>query len=196
MNIITQTPKYIPLVQKPECCAPTCLQMILYRRIGKLFDLQEIALFLGVKINKNHESYFNISLNILNEYNNDEWISTLDSADLINEFFKKEHINLVAQPYKSRSIKKIKSFIIDNINMGNDLWIEYHNNEIHPYDWIDTIHDSLIESVNKTTNEVVLIDPEYEHKPRILTTLRLLKRAISEKFGRETWIIVISEPSL
>ncbi|MFZ4461457.1 MAG: hypothetical protein ACOYN2_02735 [Patescibacteria group bacterium] len=64
--------KYIPLVQKPECCAVTCLQMILYRRTGKLYDQQALAEFFGVKINKRHVHAFNVSLQIMDRYNKDE----------------------------------------------------------------------------------------------------------------------------
>ncbi len=185
--------KYIPLVQKPECCAVTCFAMILYRKTWKLYDLQDLAKFFWVKISKDSKKAFNVNLKVFTSRNNDEWISTLESLVLINKFFKLEKLNYKAKAYKCSDINNFKEFIYNNLNEWNDLWVEYHNDEIHLYDEQKTIHDSLIESIDLKKDEVILVDPEYMHKPRIVVKLEILQRAISNTFWKETWIIVIEE---
>lgn len=186
---ISQSIPYIPLVQKPECCAVTCFQMILYKRTWKLFDLQDLAVFFGVKISVDNINCFNVKLKTLTNFNFDEWISTLDSTHIMNDFFKKNNLNFKATPYKYSEISDLETFIYENIKSWNDLWVEYHNEEIHPCDNYSAIHDNLIESIE--WKNITLIDPEYTHKPRIIIKLETLKNSISNKYWKETWIIII-----
>lgn len=187
---ISQKPFYIPLVQKPQCCSVTCLQMILYRRLWKLYDLQDLALYFWVKIDEENIESFNVKLKTLSNFNFDEWISTIESEEIINQFFHENNLNLKAKSYKYSDIYDLKIFIEENLKIGNDLWLEYHSDEIHSYNDYVTIHDSLIESIFE--NEVVLVDPEYHHKPRIKVDIETLKKSISNHFWKETWIVVIS----
>jgi len=185
--------KYIPLVQKPECCAVTCLQMILYRRTGKLYDQQSLAEFFGVKIHEKNTGAFNVPLQVMKGYNIDEGISTLDSISQINAFFTQESLNLTAKSYLASEIANLEVFIAQELVAGNDLWVEYHNNEIHPTDKVRAIHDSLVESFDADARTVVLVDPEYMHAPRITVTLDTLQDAISAKFGKETGFVCVRE---
>lgn len=49
-KIVKLKPAYIPLIQKPQCCAVTCLQMIVYRNGYGLQDQEELAREFGVKV--------------------------------------------------------------------------------------------------------------------------------------------------
>lgn len=193
MNTILQNTKYYHLVQKPECCAVTCFAMILYRKTKKLYDIQNLAKFFEVKISPESKNAFNVDLETFTSFNNDEWISTLDSIEKINNFFKKENISLQAIAFKYSKINDLKQFIWENLEKWNDIWVEYHNDEIHPYDWCSAIHDSLIEDINTEENEVTLVDPEYNHKPRINIKIDILKNAISNNFWKETGFVIIQE---
>jgi len=187
--------KYVPLVQKPECCAVTCFQMILFRNGFGLFDQERLAKYFGVKINKKHENMFSIKLDVLSNYNYDEGISTLDSVNKVNEFFLKNNINLIAEAKKISEIDDLKKFIESNIVLGNDLWVEYKGHNIHKYDQMEGkyLHDSLIESIDDNDNEIVIIDPSPDHKPRIKIKIKSLFDSLSTKFGKETGFLIISK---
>jgi len=183
-------PRYTHLVQKPECCAITCLQMILYRRWFWLFDQQKLAKFFNVKINKKHKDAFNIKLKIMTNYNNDEGISTLDSANIVQEFFQKNNINLNVQTKKYSEIQNLENFIQKNIQTNNDLRCEYKTHQIHKQ---NRIHDSLIESIDLTTNTIILLDPDPKHPPRKEIRIDLLKKSIDPTHGKETGFLIISK---
>jgi hypothetical protein len=50
--------RYIPIIQKPYCCAMACFCMILYRRSGILYDQEELARYFGVRISLDSQSAF------------------------------------------------------------------------------------------------------------------------------------------
>lgn len=124
-------------------------------------------------------------------YKIDEGISTIDSIDKINAFLKHESLDCAARACPAACIDDLAVFIEHELIQGNDLWVEYHSNEIHRNDSVYAIHDSLIESFNPDALSVVLVDPEYRHAPRITVTIDVLRDAISTKFGKETGIVVV-----
>lgn len=188
-------PKYVPLVQKPECCAVTCFQMLLFRNGLGLFDQENLAKFFGVKVNKKHHNMFNVKLEILSDYNYDEGISTLDSVNKVNAFFRKNKINLAAEAKRITEVEDLKMFIKSNIVLNNDLWVEYKGHYIHKSDQMKGkyLHDGLIETIDTKNNEVVIIDPSPDHKPRIKIRLKSLFDSLSTKFGKETGFVIISK---
>jgi hypothetical protein len=192
----TITPTYTIFYQKPQCCAVTCFQMILFRRGCGLFDLEELAQYFNVKVSKKEKMAFRVPLKTLTRYNHDEGISTLDSVSRVNEFAKKNKLKFHASATKISEIKNISEFIEKNILAGNDIWIEYKSHSIHKK--IDGgeseyIHDGLIESISSDRKTVTLIDPEPSHKSRQLLKLSTLSTALSKKYGRETGFVVISK---
>ena len=68
---------------------------------------------------------------------------------------------------------------------------------IHRYDSEQGryIHDWLVEEIieGDRVNQVIIIDPDTRHKPRVQINTRTLKESISPRFGRETGFIVISK---
>ncbi len=188
---ISLNPPYIPLVQKPCCCNVTCLQMILYRRGFGLFDQQMLAQYFKIKIGKDDLKCFNIKLTTFTKTNFDEGLKTIESAGIVNRFFKAQKISLMAKAIRASEIKNLETFIIQNLKQNNDLWVEYKSHKTHGEKFI---HDNVVESVVKTkkTVGVILIDPAPYHKPRLSVSLEKLTEAISKKYGRETGFIVIS----
>jgi hypothetical protein len=187
-------PKYIHLVQKPECCAVACLQMILYRRGFGLYDQEQLAQFFGVKVSEEYKDMFNVDLQIMTSYNNDEGISSVASSEKINEFFAKNKINLCAKGFFFHEINNLKQFIEENVKKNKDLWIEYKAHEIHKgcrFNDGKYIHDGLIESIK--SENFIIIDPFCFHKPRITVSIEQLKRGIDNTFGKETGFIIINK---
>ncbi len=193
--MVSLSPRYIPLVERHDCCAVTCLQMLLYRNGFGLFDQEQLAKFFDVRVNKEHQDAFNVRLKSFSRYNYDEGISTLDSAGKVNDFFHKNRINLVARAKRLSEIEDLGKFIESNIISGNDLWVEYKAHEIHSHDRLGGkyLHDGLIESIDTKKNEVVIIDPFNDHKPRIKVKLKTLYDSLSTKFGKETGFLIISK---
>ena len=192
---ISLRPPYVPLVQKPQCCAVTCFQMLLYRRRYGLFDQQELAKFFGVKIAKEERHVFSVKLKTLSRYNYDEGISTLDSNKKVRLFFRKNKITLQVISKRLHEIQDLKKFIQENITANNDLWVEYKGHEIHKNDADKGryLHDGLIESIDLKKNEIILIDPAGSHKPRIMVKISTLYNSLSTKHGKETGFLIISK---
>jgi hypothetical protein len=165
--------------------------MILYRRGFGLFDQQMLAKYFKIKVGKNDLECFNVKLATFTKTNFDEGLKTIESALVINRFFKTQKIPLMATAVRASEIKNLENFIAQNLKQNNDLWVEYKSHKIHGENYI---HDNVVESVvkTKTSESVILIDPAPYHKPRLSVSFEKLKEAISEKYGRETGFIVIS----
>jgi len=58
LEMLSLDPPYLPLIQKPMCCAVTCLQMIVFRNCGTLCDQEQLAIQFGVKIDQKYISAF------------------------------------------------------------------------------------------------------------------------------------------
>ena len=187
----TLHPTYIVQVQKPYLCNITCLNMILYRKCNLIFDQEELAEFFAVKIHPSLVSCFTKKFQTTDKLNNDEWLKTIEEEEKINEFLEKNNIELKAKAYKLSSILKqwtLSNFIQRQIELNNDMWVEYKLEWLFP--WNKWIHDWLIESIN--WNTIVMINPWHDTPNRYTMNINLVEEALSSKFTRETWIIVMS----
>jgi len=192
METATVVPKYIPLMQKPKCCAVGCLQMILYRNGYGLYDQEDLAIEFGVKIGSDDRHAFREDMPIMTEFNCDEGISTVGSVDKINSFFERSSIALEATAYPYASLGTLEELIADNLPQNNDIWIEYHSHEVHAGDRDNKrIHDALLESFDKKTGTAVLIDPKPGRRQRVTVPLGTLERSLSGQFGKELGIVVV-----
>lgn len=191
--IIKLSKPYIPLIQKPMCCAVTCLQMILYRNGFGLYDQEDLAIEFGVKIDKKDAHAFRSDMPIMSAANLDEGIATIDAADEINKFFRSLKVPLSATAFRASNIPDLEDFIIEGLNAQYDMWIEYHAHEIHSDDATNGryIHDGLIEAYDANSKEATVIDPVPEHRQRLSVGINQLKNSISDHFGRETGIILV-----
>lgn len=129
MNIISLNPSYIPLMQKRFCCAAAVLQMIVYRNGYGLFDQEEVARELGVKISAEDISAFSKPMPLFTKLNFDEGLKTVESEEVINQFFKNHSIALCARAVRSQNVPSMEEFLKDNILGNRDIWVEYHNDE-------------------------------------------------------------------
>jgi hypothetical protein len=194
MNASSVAPKYIPIVQKPKCCAVACLQMILYRNNFGLFDQEDLAIEFGVKVGADDKHAFRENMPTMTEFNNDEGISTLDSVERINVFFDSSKITLAAMALPFSKISSFKDLIVENLAQNNDIWIEYHTHEVHADDINNKrIHDALIESIDLEANTAVIIDPKPGRRQRATVPVDVLERALSSKFGRELGLLIVKK---
>jgi hypothetical protein len=193
MSRLVLDPTYIPLIQKPTCCAVTCLQMILFRNGYGLWDQEDLAVEFGVKIFPEMASAFRDSMPIVTQKNFDEGIQTIDSMDAVNKFFLGKKAALHAKGHRYSSIGSLSDFIATHIQANRDLWVEYHAQEIHKDDQYkgDYIHDGLVEAIDTIAQTVTVIDPVPEHRQRLTISLDVLGRAVSAHFGREAGFLVV-----
>ena len=185
-------PSYIPQVQKPYLCNVACLNMILYRQAGIIFDQEELASFFNVKIHPSLVSCFTTTFQTTDKINDDEWLKTIEEEKNINLFFTNNHIALQAQSFYLDDILKLSTlseFIKINIENNCDMWVEYKLEWLFP--WNKWIHDWLIESIS--WNKIVMINPWYDTPNRYTFDIDILEEALSKKFARETGIVVINK---
>jgi hypothetical protein len=194
MEVISVAPKYIPLIQKPKCCAVACLQMVLYRNGFGLFDQEDLAIQFGVKIGADDKPAFREDMPIMTEFNNDEGISTISSVDRINGFFRASGIALMATAFPFAQISEFKDLLTDNLSQNNDVWVEYHTHEIYADDANNKrIHDALVESIDPSTNTAIIIDPSPRRRQRVKVSIEVLERSMSASFGQELGLLLIKK---
>jgi hypothetical protein len=193
MNAIHLSPTYLPLIQKPSCCAVTCLQMILFRNEGILFDQEKLAITFGVKILPQDAPAFSTTMPIMTDPAIDEGIRTVESEARLNLFFQEVAPRLKATSFKYSKIPSLIDFLTTHLCANHDIWVEYHSDDIHPTDERRGmyIHDGLVESLDLQNDRVIVIDSMPDHQQRLSLSLNALETAISTRYGRETGFILI-----
>ena len=80
-----------------------------------------------MKVDQKSRDWFEYALEILTSFNRDEGISTIESATALNAFFNEEGVSLEAAAYVADEAfaKGFATFLSDNLQAGNDVWIEY-----------------------------------------------------------------------
>lgn len=181
--------KYIIILQKPYLCNIACFLMILYRNEKILFEQEELAQYFDIKIHPKYKDSFNIKLKHTKKINDNEWLKTIEEWTKIITFLKNKKIDLTVKIYKYSIIENLKLLIIKNITEWNDIWVEYKTEWI--FKWNKWIHDWLIEKID--WNILTIIDPTPENKNRFEVHIDYLEEALSNKFARETGIIIIKK---
>jgi hypothetical protein len=152
---ISQKPFYRPIKQKPYCCVPACVSMILDRRkiehgsqeeigyeLGLIVPEEKTHLFTKIRTGKKPIAGYGTQVN--------------KKEHSITNYFFKNKIKLKEAYYSSEKVKGIRNFIIENLKNGNDLIVCFNNKKLHGGE--DLGHVSLIQNINN--NIVTLIDPE------------------------------------
>lgn len=178
---------YVVIPQKPYLCCMACLSMVTYRREKILFEQEEMAKYFKVKVHPDLKNCFNTELDFTEKVNDDEWLQTIKEEELTNKFFKEKKLNLKAKAWYYSDIPDLKLFIEKNLKDWNDMWVEYKTEWIFP--WSKWIHDWLIESIDWSV--ITMIDPGPRNKNRYQVHLDYIEEALSDKFARETGIVVI-----
>jgi hypothetical protein len=148
--------------QKPNLCAATCLQMILERR-GINYDrnLENLASTLGLHIDERDKDMFGEKLRK----------TALPSGDariglIIDDFKKKEKPEIIKAnfgleskvyiPSEFKDKKGVKNFLIESLNTGDDLMLNYR---LEPFNGRSDGHYVLVFGFNEDNNDVYVSDP-------------------------------------
>ena len=80
-----------------------------------------------MKVDQKSRDWFEYALEILTSLNRDEGISTVESAEALNEFFNEENIPLEASAHIADEafVINFRRLLLENLKAGNDVWIEY-----------------------------------------------------------------------
>lgn|SRR3989338_82582 len=184
----SRTMKYKHISQKPYCCVPACVQMILQRRKLPTLKQTDIAYDLGIVLPlkdrhllpKSHKGRkpragWGTRIN-LKKYS-------------FTEFFKRREYPLRETFWSAKqfsSVKKFKKFLIDNIEKENDLLVCFNYPMLYRIkgSWG---HASLIEEVKG--DNVILRDPNPKHRKARRVLLNDLLNALKNHHHGGVWLI-------
>lgn len=154
-------PPYKPITQKPYCCVPVSISMILDRRGIEHDSQEEIGYQLGLIVPKEKENLF-------------ERVRTGEKPEAgygtqihkegysFENYFSKNNIPLKTSYYPPNEVENPKKFIKDNLKKNSDLLIFFNYGKL--YGEGDHGHVSLIQEINR--DEITFVDPGID-KPKI-----------------------------
>lgn len=179
--------KYHIIYQKPYHCAIACLSMIIYRHTNILIDQEEIGQKLGVRIPHKIKDIFVHDLEEMTNHGNDEWISTIDLAPLI-EKIGREYIPSLSVEVLRYQDQDYDKLFRELLFQEKDIWIEW----VLPMSSSDDvyIHDRLLDYYD---DSYWLIDPDPKSKNILQTSIENVCRSIDGSRGKETWVLVVSK---
>lgn len=176
-------PIYNPTTEKPYCCVPAVLQMILKRRKLKNLPQEEIGWELGLTVPKEKTHLFKKVRTSTRARKYGWGTKTYKKKFSINNFFIKKHLPLVCTIKSLQNIKDVSQFISDHLQDNHDI-VTCYNSQVLFNDG-DIEHVSLIQSIDG--HIITLIDPAIGMpKIRKVTSPKLLRALV---FQKAFWII-------
>ncbi|VVB59594.1 Uncharacterised protein [uncultured archaeon] len=180
-----QNPSYKQIKQKPYCCVPACISMVLDRRGIRHGSQEEIGYELGLIVPKEDAHLFTkvrTGRKPIAGYGT----QVQKKKYSINNYFQKNKIRLKETYYPVEDITDVEKFIIDNLKKGNDLLVCFDNKAL--YGDGDFGHVSLIQGINNDI--VMLVDPEDARSKDVgLSKLTNAMKAHGRKRSGGFWII-------
>ncbi len=166
-----QNPPYKPIKQKPYCCVPASIAMILNRRGINCGSQDEIGYFLGLIVPREKTSLFK-KVRTGKKPGAGYGTQVSKKQYSINHYFQKNNIPLKERYFPPEKIGNIKKFIISNIRKNNDIIVCFNNKKLHGKgDWG---HVSLVQEI--TNEDVFLIDPtKFKIKVKLSKLIEAMK---------------------
>lgn len=180
--------RYEHISQKPYCCVPACVQMVLRRRKLKIPSQAEIAYDLGVVLPLNDRHLLPKSHEALRPKSG--WGTRIDIKRYsLTSFFRKRGYSLQEQYFPAgcfESGEKFRKFLQGNIKEGNDLLICFNAPVLRNIEgsWG---HATLIEDVEEKF--VLLQDPDPKEKVTRKISLYMLLQAAQRHNKGGVWVI-------
>ncbi len=157
---------YPLLYQKPYLCAMACLQMVLFRRTGRLFDQEALGERFGAKVPEKLADIYGRPFGFMTAQNCDEGVSTTEIVPELNAFFRENGLSLEAEAHEGIGafVRDLPEWLEGRLGAGDDVWIEYSLGKKGSDDvWI---HDSLVETFDRTSGTVAILDPNPDERNR------------------------------
>lgn len=180
--------KYKHISQKPYCCIPACVQMILHQRKLPILPQTDIAYDLGIILSPKDKHLLPKSYKGTKPKAGWGTRLTLKKYSLAT-FFKRRGYSLQEIFHSAeefRSVRQFKKFLLDNIGKENDLLICFNYPLLYHLEGSHG-HASLIEEVNE--KHVTLRDPSPKHKQTRKTLPKDLLAALKNHYHGGIWVI-------
>ena len=178
--------KYIPLTQQPYCCVPTCIQMILLRRNIPLLSQEEIGYHLGLIVPKKDKKLFQKVRT--GKKPRAGWGTQINKKRYsINNFFKKNKINLKEKYLFIGEPEKIRKFLKENLK-NKDIIACFEYGKLYNTK-SNSGHMSIVESIKG--DYITLIEPGRNLPKHRKVSLEKLSKAIKSHQKKEGgfWMI-------
>jgi hypothetical protein len=185
-------PPYFSVTEKPYCCVPAVLQMILIRRGLKYQSQEEIGYQLGLIVP--HECGHHFSrVRTGSEPKTGYGTQTSKEAFSIPNYFRKNNLPLILTKRQPVHIQELREYLSNALSCGDDVVICYNRRLL--FGEGDREHVSLIQRFDNETDMVSIIDPAIgAPKNRELKLEKLSNVLISEPTNeRESLWIISSE---
>lgn len=148
--------KYIPITEQPYCCVPACVQMILLRRNIPLISQEEIGYDMGLIVPKKDKKLFK-KVRTGKKPKAGWGTQTAKSIYSINNFFRKNKINLNEKHFFLIKLKEILKFLQNELK-DKDIIVCFNYKKLYNQGESGG-HVSIVENIKG--NYVTLIDSEY-----------------------------------
>jgi hypothetical protein len=149
-------PPYLLIYEKPYCCVPAVLQMVLRRRGLKYQSQEEIGYQLGLIVPSRYRHHFS-KIRTGPEPKTGYGTQTSKEEFSIPKYFRKNNLPLTLtkrQPVHSQELRECLSRFLA---CGDDVVICYNRPLL--FGDGDVEHVSLIQSFDNETDTVLIIDP-------------------------------------
>ncbi len=149
-------PPYFPVTEKPYCCVPAVLQMILKRRGLKYQSQEEIGYQLGLIVPPEHRHFF---AKVRTESKPKAGYGTRTSKEKfsIPNYFRKNNLPLKLTKRQPAHIQELRECLNNFLSCGDDVIICYNSQLL----WGDgdMEHVSLIQSFDDEADKILIVDP-------------------------------------
>lgn len=180
--------KYKHISQKPYCCVPACIQMILQRRKLPILLQTDIAYDLGIILPPQDRHLLPKSHKGLRPKAG--WGTRVNLKKYsLTKFFKQRGYSLketFQSAKKFSSANQFRKFLLENIKERNDLLICFNYPMLYRIKGLWG-HASLIEKVGE--EKVILRDPNLKHKKVREVLLDDLLAALKNHHHGGIWVI-------
>lgn len=179
--------RYKHIAQKPYCCVPACVQMILERRDLRLLTQPTIAYDLGVALPPNQRKLLPKSYNVPRPKSG--WGTRINKSKYsLGSFFKGRKYPLREEYHSAKSFASIRSFrkfLLDNVN-ENDMLVCFNYPMLYELEgsWG---HASLVVGVGDSY--VTLRDPDAKQTKLRRVELGKFYLSLKNHPGGGVWVV-------
>jgi hypothetical protein len=173
--------KYKHVKQKPFCCVPTCIQMILHRNGFKGFTQLQIAEHLNFKVPPKYAKVFGERFVSIKEPS--RGYGAQQTPENINAFFKKFGIPLRTERHPISLVKNPAEFLLEQLRQGRDVMVLFSVKAFDPK--ASGGHAVLVSEINQAKKAVRVVDPESRIKSYWLPLQKLIEAMSSKWDGNE-----------
>jgi len=183
-------PPYLSVTEKPYCCVPAVLQMILMRRGLKYQSQEEIGYQLGLIVPYEYRHHFT-RVRTGSEPKAGYGTQTYKEAFSIPNYFRNNNLPLKLTKRQPARIQEFREYLSNALSRGDDVVICYNRQLL--FGEGDREHVSLIQSFDNEADNVSIIDPAIGGpKHRKLNLEKLSNVLISKRAGEQKGLWIIS----